>query len=240
MKEIQNTFMRYEIKYLVSTEQRRAIMELVESYMKPDEFGKSTICNIYYDTPDMRLIRRSIDKPIYKEKLRLRSYGKASDDSKVFVELKKKYMEVVYKRRISMKEDQAEMYLSGRIEAPKQNQISSELDYFLSEYKDIGPAAFIAYDRIAFYGKDEPNFRITFDENILWRDYDLSLSSEIYGKALLQPNQNLMEIKIANAMPLWLTHKLSEMGIYKVSFSKYGNAYKAMMNKPAEGGYVCA
>ena len=240
MKEIQNTFLRYEIKYLVSSEQRQAIMELVDNYMKPDEFGKSTICNIYYDTKDMRLIRRSNDKPIYKEKLRVRSYGSTSADSKVFVELKKKYMDVVYKRRVSMKAEQAEKYISREIESPKQNQISNELDYFLSEYKGIGPVAFIAYERSAFFGKDDPNFRVTFDENILWRDYDLSLSSEVYGNSLLKPEQSLMEIKIASAMPLWLSHKLCELGVYKTSFSKYGNAYKAMMNKTIEGGYVCA
>lgn len=240
MKEIQNTFLRYEIKYLVSSEQRQAIMELVDNYMNPDEFGKSTICNIYYDTPDMRLIRRSIDKPIYKEKLRVRSYGSTTDDSKVFVELKKKYKDVVYKRRVSMKAEQAEKYISGEIESPKQNQISKELDYFLSEYKDIGPAAFISYERSAFFGKDDPNFRITFDENILWRDYDLNLSSEVYGNPLLKSEQSLMEVKIASAMPLWLSHKLCELGVYKTSFSKYGNAYKAMVNKSIDGGYVCA
>jgi len=240
MKEIQNTFLRYEIKYLVSSEQRQAIMELVDNYMNPDEFGKSTICNIYYDTPDMRLIRRSIDKPIYKEKLRVRSYGSTTDDSKVFVELKKKYKDVVYKRRVSMKAEQSEKYISGEIESPKQNQISKELDYFLSEYKDIGPAAFISYERSAFFGKDDPNFRITFDENILWRDYDLNLSSEVYGNPLLKSEQSLMEVKIASAMPLWLSHKLCELGVYKTSFSKYGNAYKAMVNKSIDGGYVCA
>jgi len=240
MKTNQNTFMRYEIKYLVTAQQRRAIMDTMSKYMEPDEYGRSTICNIYYDTPDMRLVRRSIEKPVYKEKLRVRCYGSASADDKVFVELKKKYDEVVYKRRVSMRESEAEKYLTGKCDCSKNNQIVSELDYFISEYKDIAPAAYIAYDREALFAKDDPNLRITFDDNILWRDYDLCLTKGIYGKLLLNQGQSLMEIKVSSAMPLWLTHLLSEQRIYKVNFSKYGNAYKTMMGKLVDGGYCCA
>ena len=99
MPNIKDKFERREVKYLISAEQRRDIMKLVEEYMKPDEFGRSAICSVYYDTPDMLLIRRSLDRPVYKEKLRVRSYGPVSGDKKVFVELKKKYNGVVYKRR---------------------------------------------------------------------------------------------------------------------------------------------
>ena len=240
MKTNQNTFMRYEIKYLVTEQQRRAIMDTMSKYMEPDEYGRSTICNIYYDTPDMRLVRRSIEKPLYKEKLRVRCYGSASEDDKVFVELKKKYDEVVYKRRVSMREGEAEKYLAGKCECTKNNQIVSELDYFISEYKGIAPAAYIAYDREAFFAKDDPNLRITFDDSILWRDYDLSLTSGIYGKPLLNKGQSLMEIKVSSAMPLWLTHLLSEQRLFKVNFSKYGNAYKTMIGKTMDGGYCCA
>ena len=240
MKTNQNTFMRYEMKYLVTAEQRRAIMGMMNKFMEPDEYGRSTICNIYYDTPDMRLVRRSIEKPVYKEKLRVRCYGTASADDKVFVELKKKYDEVVYKRRVSMRESEAENYLEGRNDSPKQNQIVSELDYFISEYKGLAPAAYIAYDREAYFAKDDPNLRITFDDNILWRDYDISLTQGVYGNTLLNSGQSLMEIKVSAAMPLWLTHMLSEQKIFKINFSKYGNAYKAMMGKTSEGGIYCA
>lgn len=240
MKTIQNTFMRYEIKYLVTAEQRRELMRLMERYMEPDEFGRSTICNIYYDTPDMRLARRSIGKPVYKEKLRVRCYGTASAEDKVFVELKKKYDEVVFKRRVSMCEEQAEKYLAGNCGCPKENQIVSEIDYFVSEYEGLSPAAYIAYEREAFFSKDDPNLRITFDDNIVWRADELSLTKGIYGSSLLKPGQSLMEIKVSSAMPLWLTHKLSELKVYKTSFSKYGNAYKAMTGIPTEGGICCA
>ncbi len=240
MKTIQNTFMRYEMKYLVSAEQRRAITELMGEYMVLDEYGRSMICNIYYDTPDMRLVRRSIEKPVYKEKLRVRCYGTASTEDKVFVELKKKYDDVVFKRRVSMTAGQAEKYLAGECGSPKQNQIVNEIDYFITEYKNLAPAAFVGYEREAYYAKDDPNLRITFDDNLVWRDYDLSLSDGLYGNPLLTSGQSLMEIKVSSAMPLWLTHKLSELKIFKVTFSKYGNAYKTMMGMPTEGAIYCA
>lgn len=240
MQTIQNTFMRHELKYTVTNEQRLQLSKAIEQYMNPDEFGKSTICNVYYDTPDMRMVRRSIDQPVYKEKLRLRCYGRASDDSAVFVELKKKYQEVVYKRRVSMPLTQAQEYLAGDIRPQKQNQIVSEIDYVLSRYEGISPAVYIAYDRTAYFGKEDAGFRVTFDENILWRDTELLLSSEIYGTPLIDGNQSLMEIKISSAMPLWLSHELSELGIYKFNFSKYGNAYKAISSNSAERRCNCA
>lgn len=240
MQTIQNTFMRCEMKYLVTGEQRKALTKVIEQYMNPDEFGKSTICNVYYDTPDMRMVRHSIEQPVYKEKLRMRSYGRTSNDSCVYVELKKKYREVVYKRRVSMSQSQAEGYLAGDTNSPKYNQIVNEIDYILKEYKGIAPAMYVAYDRTAYFGKEDPGFRITFDENILWRETELSLSSEVYGKPLLDEGQSLLEIKISSAMPLWLSHTLCELGIYKFSFSKYGNAYKTLMNKTGERGCCCA
>ncbi|PKM73164.1 MAG: molecular chaperone [Firmicutes bacterium HGW-Firmicutes-16] len=240
MKTVQNTFMRYEMKYLVNSEQRRAITELMEKYMTLDEFGRSTICNVYYDTPDMRLVRRSIEKPIYKEKLRVRCYGALPAGDRVFIELKKKYDDVVFKRRVSMSAEQAEKYIAGKSDAPKQNQIVSEIDYFLAEYKTLIPAAFIGYEREAYFSKDDPNLRITFDDNIVYRDYDICLCKGLCGKALLKPGQSLMEIKVSTALPLWLTNKLSEQKVFKMNFSKYGNAYKAMMGMPREGEIICA
>ena len=205
MQTIQNTFMRCEMKYLVTCEQRKALTKVIEQYMNPDEFGKSTICNVYYDTPDMRMVRHSIEQPVYKEKLRMRSYGRTSNDSCVFVELKKKYRDVVYKRRVSMSLSQAEGYLAGETNSPKYNQIVNEIDYILKEYKGIAPAMYVAYDRTAYFGKEDQGFRITFDENILWRETELSLSSEVYGKPLMDEGQSLLEVKISSAMPLWLS-----------------------------------
>ena len=103
----QTVFKRYELKYLLTERQKKCVMEAMEPCMTPDAYGRTTIRNIYFDTADYRLARRSIEKPVYKEKLRIRSYEKASGASPVFVELKKKYKGVVYKRRISMPEREA-------------------------------------------------------------------------------------------------------------------------------------
>ena len=233
----QNTFKRYELKYLLTGRQKESIQEAMENYMKADDFGRSTICNIYFDTPDFLLIRRSMEKPVYKEKLRLRSYGRAKADGTVFVELKKKYKSVVYKRRVHTMEREAMEYLCKGKPLPERNQITEEIDYAFALYKDLQPAVYLSYEREAFYGKEDRELRITFDENILWRNENLSLCAEVYGEPILEPGYTLMEVKIAGAMPLWLVKLLSENHIYKTSFSKYGCAYTNMIkNKKCNGG----
>lgn len=233
----QNVFKRYEMKYLITQEQKKLIMERMAEHMQGDSYGRSTICNIYYDTPSYILIRNSIDRPIYKEKLRVRSYGTADENSTVFVELKKKYQSIVYKRRISLPQNTAMKYLAGE-EKIDESQISREIDYFLRFYQGIAPAMFISYEREAFYAKDDMDFRLTFDENILWRDYDLSLCKAPCGTPILDENQSLMEIKTAECIPMWLVGLLSENQIYKTTFSKYGNAYKAAVTANNSGG-IC-
>lgn len=233
----QNTFKRYELKYLLTRKQKEMIQEAMVPYMEADAYGRSTICNIYFDTPDSLLIRRSLEKPVYKEKLRVRSYGRAKADSTVFVELKKKYKSVVYKRRVHTTEQKAMDYLCKGISLPIQNQITEEIDYALTLYKNLQPAVYLSYEREAFYGKEDRELRITFDENILWRNEDISLCAEVYGEPLLERGYALMEIKIAEAMPLWLVKLLSEHHIYKTSFSKYGCAYTNMIkNDKLNGG----
>ena len=235
----QMIFKRYETKYIISTKQLALIKEEFEKHMTPDIHGKNTICSLYYDTPDFRLIRRSIEKPVYKEKLRVRSYGVADSDTLVFVELKKKYKSVVYKRRIGLSEKDATHYLKTK-ESPIQNQITREIDYAIDFYRELSPAMLLTYEREAFYAKDNPEFRVTFDTNVLWRNYDLSLSKGIYGQPILKPDQVLMEVKTADSIPLWMTQLLSKNHIYKTSFSKYGTAYLTLCeiakeNKTKEG-----
>ncbi len=226
-----NVFERYEIKYLVSNRQRSILMNEMQRHMKPDAYGKSTICNIYYDTPDYYLIRHSLEKPVYKEKLRVRSYGTAASGDSVFVELKKKYQEVVYKRRISLPEREAMFYLGSDASGGLDGQIGSEIDYFRFFYKDLSPKVFISYDREAFYDKEDDSFRVTFDGNIMWRTSDLSLTKPPRGRKILPPDTSLMEVKTSGGIPLWMTSLLSENGIFKTSFSKYGRAYEALMEK---------
>lgn len=221
----QNVFKRYELKYLLTKEQKNVILEAMQPYMEQDAFGRSTIRNIYYDTPSSLLIRNSLEKPVYKEKLRVRSYKTATPDSTVFVELKKKYKSVVYKRRVSVTEQEAMKYLNEGQALSMQNQITKEIDYFCKVYEGLAPAMFLTYEREAFFGKEDRDLRITFDENILWRTEDISLRSEVYGTPILEDGYALMEVKIAGAMPMWLAQTLSEQQIFKTSFSKYGNAY---------------
>jgi hypothetical protein len=190
-----------------------------------DSYGKTSILNIYFDTPDYKLIERSLEKPVYKEKLRLRTYGVADDDTNAFIEIKKKYKGVVYKRRISMPYKKAMEYLVDGKRPEQRSQISDEIDYFLKYYKGIRPAMAISYDRIAMAGIEDPDLRITFDTNIRWRTDKLSLSEGNVGKDILLPGQHLMELKIAGAMSIELAKILDELNIRKTSFSKYGKGY---------------
>lgn len=227
----QMVFKRYEVKYLLTRKQKEKILEAMCPYMELDAYGRSTIRNIYYDTDNYRLIRNSQEKPIYKEKLRVRSYRAVKPEEQVFVELKKKYDGVVYKRRIQIAEREAMEYLAGRAEAPLHSQISEEIDYFLQFYKTLSPKVFLSYEREAYYTREPSEFRVTFDENILWRETDLSLEKGIYGADILQPGYTLMEIKTPGGIPLWMVKVLSEERIPKTSFSKYGAAYTEIFNR---------
>lgn len=225
----QSVFKRYELKYMLTKEQKQKVLEAMEPYMALDQYGRTTIRNIYFDTDNYRLVRRSIEKPPYKEKLRIRSYRQASPDSCVFVELKKKYDSVVYKRRLSLPESEALEWVCGKRHCKQDTQISEEIDYFLKYYESLHPTVFLSYEREAYYAKDGGDFRVTFDDTILCRQEDLSLESEVYGTPLLPDGMVLMEIKCSGGIPLWMVHVLSQEHIYKTSFSKYGTAYETII-----------
>ena len=226
----QMIFKRYEIKYMLSQEQYEAVIHKMSSYMRADIHGRSTNLSLYFDTPDFLLIRRSLDKPLYKEKLRIRSYGLAESDTTVFIELKKKFKGVVYKRRISMTEEDAMNYLLFD-DKVLHNQIEAEIDYTKDRYQNLVPRVLLSYDREAYYAIDDHEFRVTFDQNILWRDQDVNLTSYIGGEPLLKPGQVLMEVKAGGAIPLWFVKILTEEKLYKTSFSKYGMAYRTILVK---------
>ena len=220
----QAIFKRYEIKYLISQDQKAQLLKAMEPYMALDKYGRTTIRNIYFDTENYRLIRRSIEKPVYKEKLRIRSYGPATPDSTVFVELKKKYRRIVYKRRVSMPYSEVDAFMQKSV-GPKDPQIQREIHYFLDYYAPLSPAMYLCYDRQAFYAKDDDSFRITFDDNVFWREHDLTLSGAPQGERLLPEDRIIMEVKTPVGIPLWLSDMLTQEHIYKTPFSKYGNAY---------------
>lgn len=227
--EYQAVFERYEIKYILTRAQKEKVLQAIAPYMSLDQYGRSTIRNIYFDTDNYRLIRRSIDNTGYKEKLRIRSYHRATPESTVFVELKKKYRSIVSKRRISLSEEQAMAWMQGAGLGAEESQISNEIDYFMSYYKTLRPTAFLSYERKAYYAHNGSDFRITFDDTILCRQEDICLESDIYGTPLLPADTILMEIKCAGGIPLWMTQILSEEKLYKTSFSKYGTAYQTLI-----------
>lgn len=223
-------FQRVEKKYMMSYETYKLFLQQIQAYMQEDQFGLHTICNIYYDTEQDELIRASIEKPRYKEKLRLRSYGIPTSNSKVFLEIKKKYAGIVYKRRCAMTLKEAEYYLDHGIKPKEDSQILRELDYFMKFYHPI-PKLYLAYDRRAYFGKDDHNIRMTVDKNIRSRTTQLQLDKGDEGELLLEEGYHLLEIKVPNAYPMWLVEILSNLKLYPVSFSKYGSIYKKSIEK---------
>ena len=215
------TFQRFEKKYLLSDEQFRKMMVKMKGHIMPDRFSESDIRSIYYDTKDHQLIRRSIEKPEYKEKLRIRSYKEVDDDDQVFVELKKKYDGIVYKRRTKAK--CKDLINDIRHCSFKDPQVGKEINYALSYYGKLQPSIFIGCQRISFTGVDDKDLRITFDKDICYRMNDLSLKRTDADKKLT--DQTVLELKIRDAMPLWLSDILDEVKAYPRGFSKVGNAY---------------
>ena len=228
----QTVFKRYELKYRLTQEQKEKVLDTMSPYMKLDAYGRTTIRNIYFDTDNYRLIRRSIEKPAYKEKLRIRSYAQATPDSTVFVELKKKYDSVVYKRRLPLSEREAMAWVCREARCPRDTQISREIDYFMDFYGKLIPTVFLAYDREAYYDVGGGDFRVTFDDRILCRQTDVRLTSDVYGTPILPDGEVLMEVKCSGGLPLWLVEMLSRERIYKTSFSKYGEAYRTLIFPP--------
>ena len=228
MAENVMVFNRIEKKYLLNHCQYLRLLETMEQYMTLDQYGKHTICNIYYDTWEDQLVRNNFQKPIYKEKLRLRSYGIPDQNTPVFLEIKKKYQGIVYKRRICFPLKELDVVLQNKKIA--QTQIEKEIAYFIDFYKPL-PRMYLAYDRRAFYGNQDQNLRITIDENIRSRTNQLDLTLGDQGELLFKEPTYLVEIKTVHAYPFWLVNVLNQAEIYPASFSKYNNVYKKQFNE---------
>lgn len=239
-------FNRYENKYMLAADTFEKLQSRLLEHMRLDAYNEEresyTIANLYYDTPDSRLIRTSLGKPRYKEKLRLRAYGTPEPDAKVYVEIKKKVDGLVNKRRSALRLPEAYAFLcTGELpqEQPYQNrQVLREIDCFLQNYA-LRPALYLAYDRRAYFGTEQPDLRVSFDRNIRTRRCDLELETGDYGTPLLEEDRYLMEIKTAGSIPLWLCRLLSDYRIYPVSFSKYGAEYQKTLKTAKETCSVC-
>ena len=239
MGDTKLVFKRYEKKYLLSREQYEKLFRELQDHIVPDAYHRSTVCSIYSDTDDYELIRRSIEAPVYKEKLRLRSYNVPGADDTVFIELKKKYKGMVYKRRVPMGARAAMAYLAGEQPPAESSQMTREIDWFLRQ-NAVKPKAFIACDRYAWVDRENAELRITFDENLRWRTDRLDLTLGSDGETLTEPGAVLMEIKIPGTAPLWLAHLLSDQRIFPTSFSKYGTCYKNhILSEYFNGVIVC-
>ena len=247
---IQQVFRRREEKYILSQEQYQNLIDVIEPYLEKDKYFVGTNCSVYFDTPEWLLAIRSLEKPIYKEKVRVRSYGTPTIDDLVFFEIKKKYNGIGSKRRVpvklrdfydfiehkNIKKSQAisrkrpkkatkpRAYQGIATDNP---QIAAEIDYCFSRY-ELQPALFIAYDRLSYFEKGKPLFRITFDQNIRYRTTDLRLDYGDTGELYFENGEIVMEVKAINAYPLWFVHAISRLKIYPASFSKYGRIIKRL------------
>ena len=214
-------FLRNEKKYILSQEKYEKITEKLKDFILPDKYPFNQMMTVYYDNDDYRLIKRSIEKPLYKEKLRIRSYSPPLDNDKVFVELKKKFDGVVYKRRTeAIYKDVLNNIYDCKFD---DKQVEKEIKYLFSIYKDLKPKIFISCDRTYYIGKNNKNLRITFDDNLKYRLGDAYLNKNINDKLLT--DKKIMEIKIDGAIPLWFSRILNETEIYPSSFSKVGFAF---------------
>lgn len=218
-------FKRVEIKYRLSEEKYRSFIGRMSEFLEKDKFYFSEIKNIYYDTPDSRIIRNSIEKPCYKEKFRVRSYEGFEDV--FFLELKKKYDGIVYKRRVKMSGEQAKLFLDQKKIIGVNEQIEKEILYFLEFHKGIRPTVFLSYERESFFYKPLPDLRITFDSNILYNFEDPMFEKSHICKPVLAEGERIMELKVPCAVPYEISKVLSELEIYPKSFSKYATAFKS-------------
>ena len=235
VKIAQKVFKRYEKKYLLTTAQADALQAVLALHTQPDDYGTYWVQNLYFDTDDWDVVRTSIEKPLYKEKMRLRCYGVPDERGSVFLELKKKYDGIVYKRRVTLpvhvvtnpnEFPLVETLLSHTdTHTKKPEQIARELGFYLRQ-NPVKPKMFLAYQRIALVGTEDANLRITMDSAVRYRLDGLHFDDPEGGSPILSPDRCLMEIKAPLSMPLWLTSALGRLGIFGHSFSKYGTCYK--------------
>lgn len=228
-------FQRVEKKYLLNEEEYHQVLEELSPYLVEDEYFQSHIYNIYFDTTGNDLIIKSLEKPKFKNKLRLRSYGIPQEDSKVFLEVKQKYKGIVGKRRIETTLKEFYRFYEKKETEESKSQIQKEMTYYFQKYS-LEPKLFLAYDRVSYKWKNNPGLRVTFDSNIRSRKTELRLELGDGGEPLFSDHSYVMEIKTLNALPLEITRILSRLKVYSTTFSKYGKIYQK--DKKEELRYV--
>ncbi len=239
---MEESFARVEVKYMLTS----ARLPVFEAGLRSHgfccrDFGSPLVQSLYYDSPDRLLIRSSLERPAYKEKLRLRAYGQPGAASMSFVEVKKKYRGVVYKRRTALPLEEAARGLQERLLPAETGQVGREALWMVRRW-NLVPSAVIAYNRSAWFSSLEPEIRITLDRNISFRDYDLDLSLPSENIPLILPDQRILEIKTGGVYPRWLAELLQAAGAKRIHFSKYGTAYQRYMcfGTHSKGAIHCA
>lgn len=234
--KLKKVFQRKENKYLLTQSQFQSFFDDLHQYMSVDQYGLHTIQSLYYDTPDYYFIQRSISKPKYKEKFRVRSYGTARADSLVFLEIKKKVAGIVYKRRLVLTyEEYLNWEASGKFsEQLSSVQIAREITWLFYRQPALSPKVLITYDRLSLFMVDDSEFRVTFDQNIRYRTENLALDNKTSGELVAPEVGVLMEVKAMGAYPLWFTALLAKYPIQKSSFSKYAQTYQRHLFKKEE------
>lgn len=222
---VQKVFQRQEKKYLLQRSQFEILYSRLQEHMDKDRFGKTTVCSLYYDNDYHELLMKSIDKPVYKEKFRVRSYGVPGPDSPVFAEIKKKYEGIVYKRRVTAPYQELMAFLTDRVPLDCDPQIQKEI-WYMSDRYHLHPSIWLAYDRLALAGREDPGIRVTFDFHMRYRSENLDLAYGDQGEPLRNDDFYIMEVKIPLGAPLWLTRILSEEKITPGTFSKVGVCYQ--------------
>lgn len=215
---------RYELKYVLNNTQLEFFKAKLQGHMNVDKYGLTSIASIYFDTPNNTMLNHSIEKPEFKEKIRLRSYGLANKDSTLYLEIKRKVEGVVYKRRIALTEEEANL-LINKGKSTQKGQINEELKAFIAKYPRLEAQYLVIYDRLAYY-QDNSDLRVTIDMNPRYRTHELNLHTSMNGDKLLEEGSAILEIKVQHAIPLWLVKILNEGKIYQSSYSKVGAAYK--------------
>lgn len=220
-----NVFKRVEQKYILCKEQYELLQSMIDDKFNKDKYYESKIYNIYFDNDNNDMIINSIEKPIYKEKIRLRSYNESKNNNDiVYLEMKQKYKHVVYKRRVMMTYGEYNKYINDGIIPVRDGQIMKEIDYYINYYK-VKPYMYVAYDRLSYYSKEDSEFRITFDTNLRYRLSNLGLYDGKNDKKYFEDEVYIMEVKCMNSLPIWFVDVLSKNEIYPVSFSKVGSIY---------------
>ena len=227
-------FNRYEKKYRLDEGTFARLTSRLNDFLEVDAYykingGAYTILNLYYDTENSDFIRTSLTKPAYKEKLRLRSYGTPDANSEVYLEIKKKVRGIVNKRRSAMKLPEAYSFLESgvlpELQPHMNGQVLREIAHMLKT-NVLKPALALSFERMAYFGNENRDLRISFDTNIRARSSYLRLESGAYGERILPDGEWIMEIKTSQSIPLWLCRLLSEYRIYPAGFSKYGTVYR--------------